>query len=341
MQTKIKILKINFVIYLVVMLLLATTFYLVERGFNNKIILKNKAVSPVIFYYSSLDGLQVSSTEKINPTVVGIMIDNHPFARPQSGLLAAKIIYEAPAEGGITRYLAIFDSEQNVEKVGPVRSARTYFIDWLQEYSGLYMHCGGSPEALSILKQGDVFDLNEMFNGQYFWRDDNRNAPHDLYTSSEKWNKALLARSEEKKIFNNAWKFGEITSTSLEMVKNVSVVYSTDYVVDWRYNEIQKNYTRYINDVISREGENDLVAESIIIQYVKSRVIDDYGRKEITTDGQGDMRFLRDGTMVRGIWKKENGRTRFFDVAGQELNLKPGKIWIQIVPKEINIKIST
>lgn len=341
MQTKIKISKINFIIYLAVLLIMVATFYLVERGFGNKIIFKNEAVLPATVYYSSLDGSIVSSAEKINPSVVGVMIDNHPFARPQSGLWSAKIVYEALAEGGITRYFAVFDSEQNIEKVGPVRSARAYFIDWLQEYGGLYMHCGGSPEALDILKQGDVFDLNEMFNGQYFWRDDNRDAPHDLYTSSEQWNKAILAHQKNKKIFNNAWKFGEITSSSLEMVKNISIEYSTDYMVGWRYDEKQKNYSRYINNVISREGENDLVADSVVVQYVKSRVIDDYGRKEITTDGQGDMRFLRDGTMVRGIWKKENGRTRFFDIATQELNLKPGKIWIQIVPKEINIKIST
>ncbi len=341
MQTKIKFLKIIFLIYLVVLLVMVITFYLVERGFNNKIILKNEAVLPATVYFSSLDGLTVSSTEKINPSVVGVMIDNHSIARPQNGLLSAKIVYEAPVEGGITRYFAIFDSEQNIEKVGPVRSARPYFIDWLQEYSGLYMHCGGSPEALDILKQGSVFDFNEMFNGQYFWRDDNKEAPHNLYTNSDKWNKALSAHPESKKIFNNAWKFGKITSSSLEMVKNVSIEYSSDYIVGWHYDEIQKNYIRYINEVISREGENDLVADSIVIQYVKLRVIDDYGRKEITTDRQGDLRFLRDGTMVRGLWKKENGRTRFYNVTGQELNLKPGKVWIQIVPKEINIKIST
>ncbi len=292
-------------------------------------------------YASALDGLPVSSTEKINPSVVGVMIDNYPDARPQSGLLAAKIVYEAPAEGGLARYFAIFDSEQNVEKVGPVRSARPYFIDWLKEYSGLYMHCGGSPEALDILKNGTVFDLNEMTNGQYFWRDSRRTAPHNLYTSSEKWNKALAARPEDKKIFNNAWLFGEMSSSSSELVKDIAIEYTPDYVVGWRYDESQKNYIRYINDSASLEDGNNLLADTVVVQYVKTRVVDDYGRKEITTEGQGDMRLLRDGKMVRGIWKYENGRTRFYDLVDQQLNLKPGKIWIQIVPKEINTKIST
>ncbi len=328
------------IIFLLALLIFAT--YLIWQKDSRKITWKKEATQPSIAVYrSSLDGLPVSSTEKIKPTVVGIMIDNYPDARPQSGLLMAKIVYEAPAEGGITRYFAIFDSEQNIEKVGPVRSARPYFIDWLKEYGGLYMHCGGSPEALIILKKGTVFDLNEMTNGIYFWRDSSRVAPHNLYTNSEKWNKALMARPGDKKTFNNAWQFGEISSSSLELVKSISIEYASDYIVGWRYDENQKNYIRYINGIILSEDKNNLVADSIVIQYVKSQVVDDYGRKEITTDGQGDLRFLRDGTMVRGIWKKENERTRFYNVTGQELNLKPGKIWIQIVPKEINIKIST
>lgn len=335
-----KIYDIIVIVFLLAILMFAA--YLIWQKDNRKVAWKKETLQPlVVAYYGSLDGLQVSSTEKITPSVVGVMIDNHPDARPQSGLLAAKIVYEAPAEGGITRYFAIFDSEQNIEKVGPVRSARPYFIDWLKEYDGLYMHCGGSPEALTILKNGTVFDLNEMTNGLYFWRDSNRVAPHNLYTSSEKWSQVLVARSEDKKFFNNAWQFGEVSSSTFEIVKSVSIEYAPDYTVGWHYAENQKNYIRYINNAVSREDKNDLVADSIVIQYVKSQVIDDYGRKEITTDGQGDLRLLREGTMVRGVWKKENGRTRFYDVAGQQLKLKPGKTWIQIVPKEINTKIST
>jgi len=330
----------KYINYFLVLLVILVSIYFIWQKNNQKITWKNEIV-PVAKYDSSLDGLAVSSSDRMYPIVVGIMIDNHPFARPQSGLMAAKIIYEAPAEGGITRYFAIFDSEQNIEKIGPVRSARPYFIDWLKEYGGLYMHCGGSPEALAILKKGDIFGLNEMTNGSYYWRDPKRTAPHNLYTNSEKWSKALESNSNDKKTFDNAWKFGEISSSSLELVKNISIEYSLDYVVDWRYDENQKKYDRYINHVILREGEDSLVADNIVIQYVKSQVVDDYGRKEITTSGQGDLRLLRDGIMVRGIWKKENDRTRFYDVAGQELNLKPGKIWIQIVPKEINTKIST
>ncbi|MFA6547329.1 MAG: DUF3048 domain-containing protein [Candidatus Magasanikbacteria bacterium] len=327
-----------FLVVFVVIVLLAVSYF-IWQSFDHKISWK-KFVTPPVVFYSSLDGLPVSSTQKVSSTVVGIMIDNHPYARPQSGLLSAKIVYEALVEGGITRYFAIFDSEQNVEKVGPVRSARSYFIDWLQEYGGLYMHCGGSPEALDRLRKESIFDLNEMFRGAYFWRDDNKFAPHNLFTNSENWNKALLAFPEDKNIFNNTWQFGELSSSSLEMVKNISIEYSSDYAVGWQYDENLKNYGRYINGAVEQENQINLTADSVVIQYVKSRVIDDYGRREITTDGQGDLRLLRDGVMARGIWKKENGRTRFYDNAGQELNLKAGKIWVQVVPLDTEIKIT-
>lgn len=305
---------------------------------NHKVVWK---IDKPVVYYSVLDGMPVSSTEKINSNVVAVMIDNHPDARPQSGLLASKLVYEAPAEGGITRYIAMFDSQQVVEKVGPVRSARPYFIDWVQEYDSLYMHCGGSPEALTILKEGKVADLNEMFNGQYFWRDSVRVAPHNLYTSSENWNKALTNKFSNKKNFETGWIFGENSTTSTEIVKKVAIEYAPDYIVGWQYDEGLKNYSRYINDVVVKEEKSILIADTVVIQYVKNQIVDDYGRREITTNGQGDLRLLRDGIMVRGFWKKDNGRTRFYDVGWHELNLKPGKTWIQIVPKEINIKIST
>lgn len=338
MQNKAKKNKTSLVLYMPLLLAVIVGSYFVWQGNNHQIVWKKEL--PII-YRSVLDGMPVDSSEKIVPSVVGVMIDNHPAARPQNGLLAAKIVYEAPAEGGITRYFAIYDSSQNVDKVGPVRSARPYFIDWLKEYDGLYMHCGGSPEALTILKNGIVFDLNEMFSGNYFWRDESRTAPHNLYTGSEKWNKAIVSYPEEKKMFNNPWKFGTNTTSGLEMVKNISIEYASDYVVEWRYDESKNIYNRFVNDIMSLENNTVLTADDVVVQYVKTRVVDDCGRKEITTDGQGDMRLLRDKTMVRGIWKKENNRTRFYDSVGQELNLKPGKLWIQIVPKEINIKIST
>ncbi|MBI5221693.1 MAG: DUF3048 domain-containing protein [Candidatus Magasanikbacteria bacterium] len=184
----------NFLIIIFLFLAVLLGGYLIINKYYSGVVWKRIGdITPQLpQYFSSLDGTTVSSSEMINPFVVGIMIDNHPDARPQSGLVAAKIVYEAPAEGGITRYFAIFDSIQSVEKVGPVRSARPYFVDWLEEYSGLYMHCGGAPEALAKIKSEKVFDADEFFNGPYYWRDESRIAPHNLFTKSEQIKKIIL-----------------------------------------------------------------------------------------------------------------------------------------------------
>lgn len=324
-------------------ILLGGSIYFVAAKYSGRIVWKNissyQTQAPQ--YFSALDGLPVSSTEMINPSVVGIMVDNHPDARPQSGLSFAKIVYEAPAEGGITRYFAVFDASQSVEKIGPVRSARPYFVDWLEEYTGLYMHCGGAPEALIKIKTDKVFDADEFFNGPYYWRDEDRIAPHNLFTNSEYWNKLLTKKSDQKQIFSNGWKFGDLNVSSTEMVKNISVNFVSDYVVEFDYDQNSKNYIRTTNGEQQLENGQPLLAQNVIVQYVKTRVIDDYGRKDITTSGSGDLRVLRDGVMVRGQWKKENNRTRWYDQNNNEINLKPGKIWIEVVPNDTSLKIST
>lgn len=317
-------------------------FVLFQNFTNNKITWKQAPTDLIVptLYYSALDGSVVSSSEQINPSVVGVMIDNHPFSRPQSGLNAAKVVYEAPAEGGVTRYLAIFDSLQEVEKVGPVRSARPYFLEWIKEYSGLYMHCGGSPEALSKIENENLFALNEFFNGQYYWRDNNHEAPHNLFTNSDNWNK-YLAESERVQSIRNGWVFGNINSVTSSAVSAIEIQYDSNYSVEWKYNVDSALYHRYVNGKVQQEDTVVLMANNVIVQYVRSKVLDDYGRKEIATDGQGEVRLLRDGKMIIGIWKKENDRTRFYDLAGTELNLKAGKIWVQIVPNEVSLKITT
>lgn len=334
-------------IYLIIAVVavgLITGGYFVVKKYYSPVVWKKfqaQAEPELPKYLSSLDGMAVSSSEMINPSVVVVMIDNHPDARPQVGLADSKIIYEAPAEGGITRYVAVFDSAQEVAKVGPVRSARPYFIEWLKEYSGLYVHCGGSPEGLQKIQDEKIFDLDEMKNGSYFWRGNDHYAPHNLYISSENWNKVLAKRSDKKQIFSSGWKFGDLNVSTTEMVNNLEIDFTSDYAVNFSYDPNLKIYTRAINNIQQTEGDQSLIGQTIVVQYVKVRVVDDYGRKEINTDGNGDLRVLRDGVMIRGQWKKDGNRTRWYDQNGTEINLKPGKTWVEVVPNDINIKIST
>ncbi len=305
-------------------------------------------------YVSQLDGLPVSSSDKVVPQVLGIMIDNHPDARPhQNGLESASIVYEAPAEGGITRYLAIFDASKTVSKAGPVRSARPYFIDWIREYGAApYLHSGGSPEALAILAQdGSVWDANEFARGQYFWRSHETIAPHNLFTSSSLWS-ALIERYSEYFPSRpwSGWQFD--TSAQVSAVpmstSSVSIVYAPDYTVSWKYNTTIQRYLRYINgtQMFDRSGK-PIMADNVLVQTVKMKTIDDYGRKEIDTVGSGEAWILTKGREVKATWEKKTAaaRTRFLnaaltDVGDVDGQLTPGVTWVQVVPSEVKIQMN-
>ncbi len=157
----------------------------------------------------NIDGIYVNS-EKSNPPLVAVMIDNHFGARPPCGLNLAKLVYEAEVEGNFTRYMAIFNTTDTIEKIGPVRSARPYFLDWARELGATYAHCGGSPEALVQIKKENIINMNEFYDGAYFWRTNEKKAPHNILTSSKNINKFIENEKIPTKEFI-PWQFKDDT----------------------------------------------------------------------------------------------------------------------------------
>lgn len=306
-------------------------------------------------YRSQLNGVAVTSTEKQVPKVLAIMIDNHADARPQSGIAAAPVVYEAPVEGGITRYLAIFNKDQNISEVGPVRSARPYFLDWTKEYGNPpYLHVGGSPESLSKIKQRGLWDVDQFFWSQYYWRSSAMRSPHNVYTNSDEWNSLFEdygARHPEQTW--EGWKFGtKVASNSTASstpVKMIKIYYSKSYVVEWRYNSDRKVYERYLNGSPYLTKENQIIeANTVVVQNVAVRVLDDEGRREILTSGKtGEARVLKNGQQFYSAWKKglddskeqRDARTKFYDGNNEEITLAAGHIWIQVVPNDTKIEV--
>lgn len=295
-------------------------------------------------FFSQLDGLPVVSSSLIIPPVVVVMIDNHSDARPQFGLSSASVVYEAPVEGDLTRLLAIFERDRVVLKVGPVRSARSYYLDWQAEYGiPLYLHCGGSPEALSRIKAENIFAANEFYWGRYYWRDNNSIAPHNLFTNSENWQKLWADYDKVGERNWSGWAFGNEISTSTSAGSFV-VDYGMGYKVEWRFDSALSKYLRYLREVKQSDANgDDILFDNIVVQYVSTKIVDDYGRKEIQSVGSGLVRVFRDGRVITGGWKKNNigERTRFFNEAGEEIKLKPGKTWLQIVPNEGSTNITS
>ncbi len=284
-----------------------------------------------------IDGVCVKTAEDVNPPLVAVMVENHFESWPQSGLSDAQIVYEAPVEGNISRFMAIYPLDSKVEKVGPVRSARPYYLDWLEEYKNImYMHVGGSPDALDQIKEEDIFNVNEFYLGWYFWRSKDRSAPHNTYTSDKLWNKAWDKYTKDfEAATSTSWAFGEAEKCEADCIDEIVVSFAAPtYQAVWNYNTSTQKYERYqVGENHADQNGNKIEVDTIVVQRVTTKTIDNIGRKSMDTIGDGQVFVFQNGNMLEGIWKKESitDKTRWLDKDGSELPLKPGKIWIEVL----------
>jgi len=291
---------------------------------------------------------------------LAIMIENHTEARPQSGLTNADIIYEAVAEGGITRFMAIYLCNVADVQVGPVRSARTYYLDWLGEYDALYAHVGGanSPgpaDALGQIIRFDVKDLNQFSIGfPVFWRDYQRlghpvATEHTMYSTTQKlwevgakrgWVATDSAKVRWDKNFA-PWEFKDDEPANGGNVKVTFWESQPGYEVEWVYDNVTNNYKRINGENEHKDLNNDkqLIAKVIIVQFQKeSRANDGYpGNVHLLygTTGGGEALIIQDGKVIEGSWSKKSrtARTVFLDENNKEIKFNKGQIWIQTVPE--------
>lgn len=283
-----------------------------------------------------IDGVYVEiGKENLYP--VAIIIDNHNDARPLFGLARASLVYEAEVEGEITRYLAIFASGEDIAEIGPVRSARPYFVDWALEFSSLLVHCGGSPGALAKIKKTNIINMNEFYYRDYFWRVEDKPAPHNVFISSENINKFLETEDSSRSVYL-PWLYKKDKEAKERNVVSDSIIiyFNSNYIITWKYGVINNEYTRHINGIIDKDASGETIkAKNIIIQFVESKVIDEELRLEIETLGAGAALIFKDGERVEGTWRKNNtlSRTRFYDQKDEELAFNMGTAWIEVVGK--------
>jgi len=287
-----------------------------------------------------IDGVRVEPGEE-NPYPIAVMIDNSPEARPQAGISKASYVIEAEAEGGITRYMAIFASTDLPEKIGPVRSARPYFVDWANEFSAVYAHCGGSPEALVKISRDGTVDLNQFYKGDLFWRGTTRLAPHNIYTSKELLNKFLSDKElKEGKFFAYLFKSDAEFNARPEQ-HEINVTYRLrGFHVNWVYSKDENDYVRFVSGQEYKDEQGDTVrAKNIIIQMADAKVLDSKLRLEMDMIGEGRAIVCLDGKCTEGIWKKKSSsaRTRFYDINNQEFEYNSGVTWVQVVRPDIAV----
>lgn len=315
---------------------------------------------------SFLTGLPVAA----QPTfVAAVMVDNFPDARPQQiGLSAASIVYEAIAEGGITRYMAIV-SVDDLSMVGPVRSARPYFVDWAGEYGGFYVHVGGSDTALNdLLSNSAVYNIDGLSWEEVTFASKEIPVPEVLRSTTD-FLVNRLSTLGGKTLFQPHNLFldlvylgvlGDFLQSSVDRsfapmeshflfaedpvfpvdaiaVDSFSIDFSfPSYLVDYVYDENIGLYNRLLAGEPAVDLLGPIQPKNVIVLFTPAVQVDDYGRLDMDTRSGGKALVFTDGMMITSTWSYDvdAGRTRFFAMDGTEISLQAGQTWIEVVNRQ-------
>ena len=282
-----------------------------------------------------------------NDRPIAVMIDNHSDAWPQAGLQDAYMVYEIVVEGGETRLMALFKGA-NVEKIGPVRSARHYFIDYAMENDAIYVHFGQSPQAESDIKKYSINDINGIAeDGTTFWRVKEKAAPHNAVTSTENLLKSAQSKkykttSTETSILN--YVTDEVNLEDGEEAKSVTIPHSTLQTVKYVYNEEEKVYERYARNKQQTDwtSGNAITTKNIIITFCDNYTLTDSenkGRQGLKNIGTFDGYYITNGRAIKikCIKNARDEKTIYQDLAGNTIEVNDGNTFVNICP--INSKV--
>lgn len=289
----------------------------------------------VIKYYSPLTGIKVKDEAATKQTVTAIMIENSPDARPQSGIKNAGVVFEAIAEGGITRFLALYQ-EDKPQLIGPVRSLRMYYVDWLAPFNASVAHVGGSAASLAEIRNGKYRDIDQFFNAGSYWRATDRYAPHNVYTSFKKLDALNAAKKYTSSNFTGFARVDGKKAKTPNATKIAITISSHLYNPSYVYDATANRYNRSLAGVPHTDREAGQITPSVVIAMKVNEVtvMEDGYRQSITTTGSGEADIFQNGTVIKGTWTKASRTSQivFKDKAGKELPLVRGQTWISAVP---------
>jgi hypothetical protein len=290
--------------------------------------------------------------ETLPNRVVQFSIDNVECL-PQSGLSKADIIYEMPAEGGLTR-LQVFFYGETPDVVGPIRSARPHFIDLAREYNSVFVHHGASQEFRAYLNSGVVDVVSTYTNDNIFWRSKTRYAPHNsMMNYADLW-EVIKERSMDVRTETRTFAFAPEEKADTKKDKEegeepvvptvTAITVNNPYtLVEYKYIQETNLYEHYVDGELYIDAENELpITESnILIQYVKSSLLFSYSKVvEIDLTAGGKAILFTGGNMVEGTWSRADldSPTIFTDAEGNEFVLTRGKTWVHVIDQ--NSKVS-
>ena len=277
------------------------------------------------------------------------MIDNNINAMPQAGLLEADIIYEIIVEGGESRLMLILQ-DKDLEKIGPVRSARHYFLDYALENDAIYVHYGWSPQAQADITSLGVDNINGIYESSSdFWRVSDKYAPHNAVTSTEAIleianRKGYRIRKDKENVLN--YVVDEVELEDGEVANTVTIPYSTGNIVEYEYDEDLKEYVRYSRGEkqVDWDTEKTVTTKNIIIEKAENWTLNDgSGKGRQTLDNVEELEgyYITNGKAIEITCDKTSrkGQTVYKDLEGNEIDVNDGKTFIQICPIEAEIEI--
>ena len=278
-----------------------------------------------------------------------VMINNISVARPlQSGLQDAYLMYEIIVEGRISRYLALF-IDQSTERIGSIRSARHYFLDYALENDAIYVHYGWSPQAQYDISNLGVNNINGISESESsFWRVKDKRAPHNVATSTAKIlsiaeRKGYKTTSTKKSVLN--YVTDEVELTDGQNAEKITIPYSYSNDVEYTYDATTKRYQRYSKGVKETDwstGEN-ITTKNIIITFAKNSVLNDGENKDrqtLSNVGTLNGYYITNGKAIKITCEKtsRSAQTVYKDLDGNEIKVNDGNTYVQICP--INAKVT-
>ena len=280
---------------------------------------------------------------------IAVMIDNNINAMPQAGLLEADIIYEIIVEGGESRLMLILQ-DKDLDKIGPIRSARHYFLDYALENDAIYVHYGWSPQAQADITSLGVDNINGIYESEdSFWRVDDKYAPHNAVTSTKNIleiadRKGYRVDKEKENVLN--YVVDEVNLEDGEIANTVTIPYSSGNVVKYEYDEDLKEYVRYSRGEkqVDWDTEKTVTTKNIIIEKARNTTLNDgsgKGRQTLDNIKELDGYYITNGKAIKITCDKttRSGQTVYKDLDGNEIDVNDGKTFIQICPLDAEITI--
>lgn len=280
---------------------------------------------------------------------IAVMIDNHNLAWPQAGLNQSYLVYEAIVEGGETRLMALFKGV-TIDKIGPVRSARHYFIDYVMENDAIYTHFGWSPQAQSDIAKYNINNINGITeSSSTFWRVKDKSSPHNAVTSTEALLKVAKAKgykttSNKESVLN--YVTDEVKLEDGQGATSITIPHSTLQTVKYEYDEQNQVYKRYARNKAQTDWDtgNAITTKNIIITFCDNYTLEDSenkGRQGLRNIGTFNGYYITNGKAIKIKCIKEarNLQTRYEDLEGNEIKVNDGNTWINICPTNAKVEI--